>query len=372
MRIAVLSSFGILSLLCGQVSGQTVTASGGSSGSIPVFTGAATISNSPLTVSGGNVGVGTATPGYVLDVQAGSSQDGLALEINNGNTYDVMRWITPTHIYQASVGGSGAGALANSWYIYDQTNPAARLVINATGAVGLGTSTPVEGLDVSNGIIRVSGLISATTPSQGAYLGWNTTNGQGETDLINNPGLGVGGWYFISVPEAGSPQTNVLKISSSGAITFADGTVQSTAWTGVLCGGDYAESVDVSGDRAHYGPGDVLVIDPDAPGKFLKSAEPYSTAVLGVYSTKPGVLGRRQTGAASPDEVPMAMVGIVPTKVSAENGAIRPGDLLVTASTPGYAMKGTDRSRMLGAVVGKALGSLDSGTGVVEVGVTLQ
>jgi hypothetical protein len=35
-------------------------------------------------------------------------------------------------------------------------------------------------------------------------------------------------------------------------------------------------------------------------------------------------------------------------------------------------MKGTDRSQMLGAVVGKALGSLDSGTGVIEVLVTLQ
>ena len=319
----------------------------------------------------GNVGIGTTTPNYALDIQAGATQDGFALETNNSSAYNAMRWITPTHIYQVAVGGNSTN-LPNSWYVYDQTNAAARLLITASGNVGLGTFTPVEGLDVSNGIIHVSGLASATSPTQGAYLGWNTTNGQGETDFINNPGLGIGGWYFISVPSAGSPQTNVLKISPTGAITFADGSVQSTAWTGVLCGGDYAESVDVSGDRAHYGSGDVLVIDPDAPGKFLKSAEPYSTAVLGVYSTKPGVLGRRQTGPTSSDEVPMAMVGIVPTKVSAENGAIRPGDLLVTASTPGYAMKGTDRSRMLGAVVGKAMGSLDSGTGVIEVGVTLQ
>jgi hypothetical protein len=58
--------------------------------------------------------------------------------------------------------------------------------------------------------------------------------------------------------------------------------------------------------------------------------------------------------------------------VSAENGAIRPGDLLVTASKLGYAMKGTDRGKMLGAVIGKALGNLDSGTGVIEVVVTLQ
>jgi hypothetical protein len=68
----------------------------------------------------------------------------------------------------------------------------------------------------------------------------------------------------------------------------------------------------------------------------------------------------------------MAMIGIVPTKVSAENGAIKPGDLLVTSSTPGYAMKGTDRSLLAGAVIGKALGHLDVGKGVIEVGVTLQ
>jgi len=68
----------------------------------------------------------------------------------------------------------------------------------------------------------------------------------------------------------------------------------------------------------------------------------------------------------------MAMVGIVPTKVSAENGPIGSGDLLVTSSTLGHAMKGTDRERMLGAVIGKALGSLDSGTGMIEVVVTLQ
>jgi hypothetical protein len=35
-------------------------------------------------------------------------------------------------------------------------------------------------------------------------------------------------------------------------------------------------------------------------------------------------------------------------------------------------MKGTDRSRMLGAVVGKALEPLSEGKGVIEVLVTLQ
>jgi hypothetical protein len=116
----------------------------------------------------------------------------------------------------------------------------------------------------------------------------------------------------------------------------------------------------------------VLVIDPDAEGKFLKSAQPYSTTVAGIYSTKPGVVGRRQTTAKSPDEIPMAVVGIVPTKVTTENGPIRAGDLLVTSSTPGYAMKGIDRSQMIGSIVGKAMGSLASGNGTIEVLVSLQ
>ena len=168
---------------------------------------------------------------------------------------------------------------------------------------------------------------------------------------------------------------NVKLTSGSGAsITFADGTVQSTAYTGVVCGGDYAESVDAIGGQIDYAPGDLLVIDPKAPGRFLKSTRSYSTLVAGIYSTKPGTIGRRATTYAKTDTtaVPMAMMGIVPTKVSAENGPIETGDLLVTSSTMGYAMKGTDRNRLTGAVVGKALGSLDSGTGVIEVLVTLQ
>lgn len=163
-------------------------------------------------------------------------------------------------------------------------------------------------------------------------------------------------------------------IHTSGSVVFSDGTVQTTAFIPANCGADYAEAVDVTGNRTAYEPGDVLVIDPDSPGKFLKSTQPYSTFVSGIYSTKPGFVGRLQPPdpATSTEEVPMAMVGRVPTKVSAENGPIHVGDLLVSSSTMGYAMKGTDRTQMLGAVLGKALGSLESGVGVIQVLVTLQ
>jgi hypothetical protein len=76
--------------------------------------------------------------------------------------------------------------------------------------------------------------------------------------------------------------------------------------------------------------------------------------------------------AGTAGEIPLAMVGIVPCKVTTENGPIHRGDLLVSSSTPGHAMRGTDRTRLVGAVVGKALGSLAQGTGVIQVLVTLQ
>jgi hypothetical protein len=97
--------------------------------------------------------------------------------------------------------------------------------------------------------------------------------------------------------------------------------------------------------------------------------------VAGIYSTKPGVLATPHSiddPSANSTEVPLAVIGIVPCKVTAENGAIARGDLLVTSSRPGYAMKGTDRNRLVGAVVGKALQPLAAGTGMIEVLITLQ
>jgi len=187
--------------------------------------------------------------------------------------------------------------------------------------------------------------------------------------LTVNGSVGIG----TTAPGANYKLDVAGQIHTSGGIVFPDGNIQTVAYTGT-CGADYAEAVDVTGDRTKYEPGDILVIDPDAPGKFLKSNQAYSTLVAGIYSTKPGFVGRKQpaTPETSATEVPMAMVGRVPTKVSAENGPIKVGDLLVASSTLGHAMKGTDRSLLTGAVVGKALGSLDSGTGVIEVLVTLQ
>lgn len=60
---------------------------------------------------------------------------------------------------------------------------------------------------------------------------------------------------------------------------------------------------------------------------------------------------------------PLALSGRVPCKVSAENGPIRPGDLLTVASVPGHAAKATTA----GPVVGTALEAHEWGEGRILV-----
>src|SRR5205823_5729838 len=59
-------------------------------------------------------------------------------------------------------------------------------------------------------------------------------------------------------------------------------------------------------------------------------------------------------------------------RADASFGAIHTGDLLTTSQHAGYAMKVTDKVAAIGAIVGKALGNLDNGTGLIPVMVTLK
>jgi len=59
-------------------------------------------------------------------------------------------------------------------------------------------------------------------------------------------------------------------------------------------------------------------------------------------------------------------------KVDTSFGAIHAGDLLTTSPHAGYAMKVTDKSQAFGATIGKALGDLETGTGIIPVMVTLK
>jgi hypothetical protein len=323
----ILMSFALMAVSAAAQTNVT-NSNNATTNTIPVYTGTHTLSSTSAIYqsSSNNVGIGTTAPNEKLELAQTNSNNAL-LRLTSVPSAAGTSYQSAMEFYTATTTG---------------TSPllSGRITSNFTGA------------SYANTILQFQ---NATTG--GALI---------NTMTLNNGKVGIG------TTSPGYALDVAGQVHVSTGVVYPDGTQQTTAWTGVVCGGDYAESVDVTGSRRSYEPGDLLVIDPDAPGKFLKSAEPYSTSVTGIFSTKPGTVGRRQKTPMSPDEVPMAMMGIVPTKVTAENGAIHPGDLLVTSSTLGYAMKGTDRSRMMGAVIGKALGKLDSGTGVIEVVVTLQ
>jgi hypothetical protein len=133
-------------------------------------------------------------------------------------------------------------------------------------------------------------------------------------------------------------------------------------------GADYAELLPGAEDLQ---PGEVLVIGPD--GQLERSTQAYQTSVVGVYSTQPGFVAG--AGDESDDQdglLPLAVMGVVPVKVSTENGAINPGDLLTTSSTPGHAMRCEGFENCFGTTLGKALEGFDEDTGVIQMLVVLQ
>lgn len=224
------------------------------------------------------------------------------------------------------------------------------------GVNGYVTSTAnvapaVWGLNAGGG----AGVLAEVRNTSSNYPGlWSITNGTGSSLLIDHQGASG------NVLTARSGGTNVARIDKTGKGFFNGGTQAS--------GADVAEAFEVEGPLETYAPGDVLVISRNTDRTVEKSVESYSTLVAGVYASRPGVLlTERDVDDPLDDMVPMGVVGVLPTRVTGENGAIRRGDLLVTASTPGHAMKGTDPTRMVGAVLGKALENFDGDSGIIRV-----
>ena len=154
-----------------------------------------------------------------------------------------------------------------------------------------------------------------------------------------------------------SPENLRFYVSNNGAV-FADGRFNAN-------GADIAELLPAGRSLE---PGDVLIMGGN--GKLARSTSPYDPAIVGVYSTQPGFVGGVNSDGDNEGKVPLAIVGIVPCKVSAENGPIAVGNLLTTSRTAGHAMKATNAPA--GTVVGKALGELHRGTGVIDILVMLR
>jgi len=268
-----------------------------------------------------------------------------------------------------------------------------------TGVYGIaeaitGTTYGVYGksnADMGMGVYGIAEAITGTT--YGVYGKSNTADGAAVMGYNTTTGVGV-----IARSEQGNPleaygsvaTETVFKVTNQGNVYaqgsyHCGGVISETATmiseTMTITGAtrsdlspclqdhneaDFAEMLPSHGDSLEAG--DVLAINLD--GELVRSETAYQATVVGVYSTKPSYLGSSQL-LGQANHVPLALVGIVPVKVTAENGSIKPGDLLTTSNMPGHAMR-ADATAPNGTVIGKALAGLESGTGMIRVLVMLQ
>jgi len=201
-----------------------------------------------------------------------------------------------------------------------------------------------------------SGVFGESTAEHAnGVTGWNT-----------GPGVGVYAWSengtAVVAKGAGavllevydhSTGDRVFRVDKTGEV-YAEGAFHPN-------GADFAELMPArDGDLES---GDVLAVAAD--GRMVRSTMAHQNSVVGVYSTQPGIYGDRFTSVAAGEKVPLAVVGIVPVKVCDEGGSILPGDLLVSSSIPGTAMKAVGPRP--GTVIGKAIESHRFGEGTIDM-----
>jgi hypothetical protein len=323
----------------------------------------------------GNVGVGTDTLGAKLAVfgGGGGSVDFIVNGRLRSDNNDGGLWIASDRF----VGGHSTDKIGfwngNSW----------QLTVQKDGRVGIGTTDPQSILDIQGPL--GSGLkIRSSDWSSGS--GWHIYhNARDATDdygllfvhddqeklVIDSEGrIGTPFWQ-----EDGTwkPTTIPRHETWRGGIHTYDLEAEGTIWSkgGVRSGkSDLAENYVSDLDlEAGY----VVSLDAEQD-KVVLSNQPNDTSVLGVISTAPGLLLNSDPDQSQAKHFPVALCGRVPCKATDENGSIKRGDLLTTSSTPGYAMKAqpievAEKQKIFrpGTIIGKALESLTSGKGVIEI-----
>jgi hypothetical protein len=209
-----------------------------------------------------------------------------------------------------------------------------------------------------------------TAASDGAILSLKTFD---EVETFTLDANASGGAY-LNMKQADGTSTITLDTESAGKGRITCDEIR------LMGGADFAEYFDVIGeenDNRNIEPGTIVSIDPDNPGKLIPCSKAYDTKVVGIISgangVDPGMLMGQDNTIASGD-TPVALSGRVYVKADNSNGKIEPGDFLTTSSKTGFAAKVSKKKmkKAKGAIIGKAMTSLEEKEGFVLVLVSLQ
>ncbi|HET7224146.1 MAG TPA: hypothetical protein VFK69_00425 [Candidatus Eisenbacteria bacterium] len=269
---------------------------------------------------------------------------------------------TPLHVmsqFGQSIRAEATGTIASNGY------SAAVIALGYTGTGLFGSSA--------------MGTYSSSVDDRGVWgLSTNNIGVVGDNQAHSNSGWlgGITEGVYGQATSASYYGGRFYNSASGGVALRVDG-LQQVKTIQILGGSDLAEPFDVSAPAASApDPGSVVVIDPAKPGELRVSEAAYDPRVAGVISganhLAPGMVMQSDGTALAHGDHPVALTGRVWCKVDAGFGAVHPGDLLTTSPTPGHAMVANDAARRQGAVIGKAMTSLEAGRGLVLVLVSLQ
>ena len=121
----------------------------------------------------GAVSIGTPVPiltgsvSHVVSISSALNPSSNSLYLGGGTwgaglDFDATATGSGGHTYQMIASNNANGIGGGKWVIYDFTMSASRLLIDSSGNVGIGTTTPAQALEV-NGEIQVDSLASASS-----------------------------------------------------------------------------------------------------------------------------------------------------------------------------------------------------------------
>ena len=175
--------------------------------------GKTSANNLVLQASGGNVGIGTTAPSSILHtVTTGSWPVSNAVFENNGSDahIEIKNTSAGGHNWGILSGGTGSSVPAGL-RLYDITAGTDRFVINSSGNVGIGTTSPAERLDLGQGNMRIF------TPSSGVgYIDFVETLSTVEHMGIGVDMAGANKMYFTSSGASGVPSSTTAKVTMQG------------------------------------------------------------------------------------------------------------------------------------------------------------
>ncbi len=282
--------------------------------------------------------------GLWLSSKAGSTTHTLAIDGNQieSKTALYLNHIKPSDILLANGGGKVKVNTTDGesrFNIASNTDMQLKLINSGTGG----------------GAWRI-GVANSSWASGAGKLVFSKTNNSADATMVITPAGNVG-----------------IGLTTPSKTLQVNGTI-STKILEITGGADLAEHFDITAGETLL-PGAVVSIDPEKPGQLRIASQAYDKTVAGIVSgagdVQPGML-MGQVGTLASGQHPVALTGRVYCRVDAGFGAIRPGDLLTTSSTTGHAMKVSDPQQGQGAIIGKAMTSLETGKGLVLVLVSLQ